>query len=224
MKIFIVSLSVLALFIIVLILSRLKITVQYVHENKKDYLTVRIVALFGLVSKTFVLPETFVDKEAEDTLKEERQEVEQKEKSSFLKKLKADAQVMEDWMRFFLESKHVLRGFLKKMIVHELFWNSTIGAGDAAMTGKLTGAAWSLKGIVPMLAYQFLTVRCQPLIHLESVFNRRIVQTEFRCIFSFRVGDAILTAIQLLRYWKRVNRRVPSSVSFKTNKTVYQEE
>ncbi|MBD3110470.1 DUF2953 domain-containing protein [Bacillus sp. AGMB 02131] len=224
MKIFIVSLFALILFIIVLVISRLTITAHYRHANKKDFITIRIVAMFGLLSKTFVIPETLLEKDAEGTLIEEECEAEWEEKSPFFKKLKAGVNVAIDWIRFFRLSKHTVRKFLKKTIVHDLSWQSIIGAGDAALTGKLAGVAWSVKGIVPMFAYQFMTVRCQPVIHLNPVFNSHIVQTEFRCIFSFRVGDAILTAIQLLRYWKRFGPRTPSSVSFKADKTVFQEE
>ena len=224
MKIFIVSLLVLVFLVIIIFISRLTITAHYVHSNRKDYFTVRIVALFGLVSKTFSLPETLLDKKAEDTLKKDRQQVEQREHQSIFKKIRADAQIVKDLLRLFNDSKHTLRKFLKKTVVHEFSWVSSIGAGDAALTGKLIGATWSIKGIVQMLVYQFFTVRCRPCFNVEGLYNNRMISTEFNCIFSIRVGDAILTAIQLLRYWKSGRTNTQASMLFKTNKTVYQEE
>ena len=224
MKIFIVSILVLAVLIIIIFSSRLTITAQYVHKDRKDHFTVRIVALFGLVSKTFSLPVALEEKREEDALKKERQKVEQRERKPIFKKIRADAQIAKDFLRLLNDSKHTLRKFLKKTVVHEFSWVSTIGAGDAALTGKLFGAAWSIKGIVQMLVYRFLTVRCRPCYDVTALYYNRAISTEFICIFSFRVGDAILTAIQLLRYWKSGKSNAPSSLIFKTNKTAYQEE
>ena len=38
--------------------------------------------------------------------------------------------------------------FLKKVNVTELEWHSTMGVGDAALTGMLTGALWTIKGSI----------------------------------------------------------------------------
>ena len=218
MKIFIVSLLVLAFLIIIIFISRLTITAQYVHKDQKDYFTVRIVALFGLVSKTYSIPESLLEK------KGEKQQMEKMSHKSIFEKIRDGAQNVKDFIHLFNSSKHVLRKFLKKTVVHEFSWVSTIGAGDAALTGKLIGAVWSMKGIVQMLVYQFLTVRCLPCFNVSGFYNNKVICTEFNCIFSIRVGDAILTAIQFLRYWKNGRSNAPSSLLFKTNKTVYQEE
>jgi len=218
MKIFIVSLLVLAFLIIIIFISRLTITAQYVHKDQKDYFTVRIVALFGLVSKTYSIPESLLEK------KGEKQQMEKMSHKSIFEKIRDGAQNVKDFIHLFNSSKHVLRKFLKKTVVHEFSWVSTIGAGDAALTGKLIGAVWSMKGIVQMLVYQFLTVRCRPCFNVTGFYNNKVICTEFNCIFSIRVGDAILTAIQFLRYWKNGRSNAPSSLLFKTNKTVYQEE
>lgn len=217
MKIFIVSLFVLVFLVIIIFFSRLTITAHYVHNNQKDHLTVRIVALFGIVSKTWSIPgELKAEKAVEKQIKERGQ--------SWFKKMKADAKMVKDFLHLLNESKHTLRKFLKKIIVHELSWVSMIGAGDAALTGKLIGAAWSIKGIVQMLVYQFLTIRCRPCLDVSGFYNHKVTSTEFHCIFSIRVGDAILTAVQILRYWKTGNSKKPSSLFIETNKTVYQEE
>lgn len=223
MRIFIVSLLVLVFLVIIIFYSRLTITAHYVYNNRKDYMTVRIVALYGIVSKTLSMPGDLMEKKVEKAMKEDRRQTEEREQSWF-KRVKADAKTIKDILRLFNESKHTLRKFLKKTVVHELSWVSSIGAGDAALTGKLIGAAWSIKGIVQMLVYQFLTIRCRPRLDVTGFYNNKVIGTEFNCIFSIRVGDAILTAIRLLRYWKSVNSKAPSSIIIKTNKTVYQEE
>lgn len=220
MKIFIVSLFVLVFLVIIIFFSRLTITAHYVHNNQKDHLTVRIVALFGIVSKTLSIPGELKKKKAEKAVKKQIKEREQ----SWFKKMKADAKMVKDFLHLLNESKHTLRKFLKKTIVHELSWVSMIGAGDAALTGKIIGAAWSIKGIVQMLVYQFLTIRCRPCLDVSGFYNHKVTSTEFHCIFSIRVGDAILTAVQILRYWKTGNSKKPSSLFIETNKTVYQEE
>lgn len=219
MKIFIVSLLVLVFLVIIIFFSRLTITAHYVHNNQKNHLTVRIVALFGIVSKTFSIPGELQEK-TEKVVKKQIEEMEQ----SWFKKMKADAKMAKGFLHILNESKHTLRKFLKKTVVHELSWVSTIGTGDAALTGKLIGAAWSMKGIVQMLVYQFLTIRCHPRLDVTGFYNNKVISTEFNCIFSIRVGDAILTAVQILRYWKTGNSKKPSSLFIKNNKTVYQEE
>jgi len=217
MKIFIVSVIIFAVVLIAIFVSLLTITVHYVHENQKDKLIVRITAFFGLFSKTFtILPAS----ESQKGTKVKQQVEEKVNRTGFFKKIRTDLQVVKDLMHVLNNSKHDLRRFFKKTVVHEFVWTSSIGTMDASLTGKLIGAAWSIKGIVQTLVFQFLSVSCRPIFNVTPYFNTTITYTEFRCIISIRVGDAILTAIQILRHWKSGKAKLPSSSLFENNKTV----
>ena len=96
----------------------------------------------------------------------------------------------------------IIRHFLKKVQVKQFEWNSRIGIGDAAHTGTLVGACWAIKGSIIGLLTTTLNFRVMPLITVTPDFQKERAETAILCILRFRIGQAILTGIKLLRYWK----------------------
>ena len=69
----------------------------------------------------------------------------------------------------------ILRHFLKKVNVTQVEWHSTMGVGDAAITGMLTGALWAIKGsIIGMLSHYFRLLD-NPNISVQPQFQMAII-------------------------------------------------
>ena len=77
------------------------------------------------------------------------------------------------------------------------------GAGDAAVTGSFTGILWALKGNVIGLVSNYFKLKQQPQIIVEPKFDQLMLNTSFSCIFSFRIGHAILAGIRFVRHFKK---------------------
>ena len=96
----------------------------------------------------------------------------------------------------------IIRHFLKKVQVKQFEWHSRIGVGDAAQTGTLVGSFWAIKGSIIGLLTATLHFRVNPQLTITPDFQKNSVDTTIICILRFRIGQAIMTGIKLLRYWK----------------------
>ncbi|MEJ9371808.1 DUF2953 domain-containing protein, partial [Schinkia azotoformans] len=106
----------------------------------------------------------------------------------------------------FLEHVVNLRGIMKRFInsitIHKLEWNSSFGLGDAAQTGMATGVLWSLKGSIVGILAHYMRLKTKPVLAITPHFLENVVRTKVICIFSFRIGHAILGGLRVVKYWK----------------------
>ena len=97
----------------------------------------------------------------------------------------------------------LLRNFLKKVRVTKLEWYTAVGTGDAALTGMLTGAIWTVKGsIIGLISHYFLHSKSVPVMSVQPYFQMKVAQTTFKCMLQFRIGHAIVAGIKIIKFWK----------------------
>ena len=48
----------------------------------------------------------------------------------------------------------------------------------------------------------FLRLKEMPELSVTPHFQMAIIQTRFTCIFQFRIGNAILAGLKLIKFWK----------------------
>ena len=116
----------------------------------------------------------------------------------------------------------ILRKFMKRVIVKHFEWHSLVGVGDAAHTGTITGALWTLKGSIIGMLSHFLRLKEMPTISVTPHFQLAIIQTRLTCIFQFRIGYAILAGLKLIKFWKggRPNFKMNTANSKEKTNTV----
>lgn len=80
-----------------------------------------------------------------------------------------------------------------KSVVHceYLYWHTRVGYDDAALTGLSTGLIWSVKSLFLQYFSHIIPLRTVPIIHVDPSFNEPSFNTEFRCIFSFKLRHLI---------------------------------
>ncbi|MCA1056903.1 DUF2953 domain-containing protein [Rossellomorea aquimaris] len=96
----------------------------------------------------------------------------------------------------------IIRHFLKKVKIDKIFWKTLFGTGDAASTGTMTGAIWGLKGSIIGLISRYMRLQSMPAVEVVPSFQKAVIQTHFSCIIQFRIGNAILVGLKILRYWR----------------------
>lgn len=109
-----------------------------------------------------------------------------------------------------------IQKFLKHIQCKELSWHTSMGIGDAAATGTITGIIWSIKSIILATMTNYIVLRTFPRLSVQPVWNQTVIHTQFRCILTLKLGHAIVTGIRILlklrkgreRKWQTTPSRV----------------
>ncbi|WP_227936591.1 DUF2953 domain-containing protein [Alkalihalobacillus deserti] len=196
----------LILLFIVIAITKVKINCQYRHNQDDDLLEV-IVTIWKIKVYTFSAPIIKIDSDSATILVEEEQEIAGVQSK---KKLPITPELILGklrWLRDFIDHviglHKIVRRFLKKVSVNKFTWHTDIGVGDAAYTAQLAGAVWTLKGSIIGMIGNTMRIKLMPKLSITPQFQAVVSHTYFSCIFSFRIGHAIVAGLMLLRHWKR---------------------
>ncbi len=82
----------------------------------------------------------------------------------------------------------------------------SIGAGSPALTAAAYGLTWGVVGAVLEAFQTRWPVEAPPRVRIDADFRRARLSAEFRCILTYRVGDAVIAGWLELR--KRLTRHL----------------
>lgn len=198
------------LFILFLIfITKITIILDLQHIGDDDHLKIKLRA-WRYIKYTINIPLVKVDDDANLILKQEQkagtEESNRKVKESE-KKITPEEEMralhdVREMLQHIIGLHKIVRRFLKKIKVKQLEWHSQIGIGDAAHTGMLTGVAWSIKGGVVGLISSYMKLQTTPVMSISPAFNVFCSRTKLKCMFQFRIGQAIFAGIQFIKYWR----------------------
>ncbi|MEW9675518.1 DUF2953 domain-containing protein [Lentibacillus sp. L22] len=187
----------LVIIFIILLFSRVHITCSLTCSNQKQRLTLQF-RFYGI---------RFFTKEIDLAQLETTNRWEQKLVN---KDIREKLEMIQSAIRHFFESIRdmvtIAQTFLDKVYFHQLKWHTRIGTGDASTTGMATGGVWATKGMVVGMLDQWSQLKCSPDFGVVPEFNRKYVYSEFDCMVSIRIGQAIhafFKAIQKSSFRKR---------------------
>lgn len=199
------------LFFLLILFTRLTITLDLNHLGDNDKYRVVVRAWNGLLRYTINMPLVKVEGDKPNLIVKQEQKVEMANEQNNVKE-KNEKVTPEDVLNVISDVKEIaehiigmhkiIRKFLKKIHIKKLEWHSQLGIGDAAHTGLITGAAWSIKGGVVGLLSQYMKLKEVPVVTITPEFNQFCSRTKFQCIFQFRIGQAMFAGIQFIKYWK----------------------
>ncbi|WP_247747153.1 DUF2953 domain-containing protein [Alkalihalobacillus sp. BA299] len=206
MKIFILVIAILFLLLFIIFITKLNIFIRYYHNGDDDELMVRIRA-WKVFSYTFQAPLIKIDNDSPSLIVEEEQGVggmanEKKVKITF-ETIIRDLKEFMDFLQHVVGFHKIVRRFLSHVSVKDMRWTTDIGVSDAALTGFLTGMAWSVKGGIVGLISNYTKMKGLPKIAITPHFQQTLSHTELKCIVSFRIGHSIIAALLMLRHWRR---------------------
>jgi len=100
----------------------------------------------------------------------------------------------------------VLRFLVDRAEVRSLTWQTTIGAGDAALTALLSGVTWAFKGTLLALLQSRTRASAKDVaIAVTPSYTGKEFKTFLQCIFSLRVAHIMYA--QCLLLWRRRKHR-----------------
>jgi hypothetical protein len=195
------------IFIILLPFAKITVNFRFFHDQDNDDLNVKISTFFGLASYKISIPVLKVDDaSAAIVVKEEQHSaISDSEKTGKITPeiILRDLRKVIDFLEHVIGFHKIVKRFLRKMSMTKFLWKSSFGVGDAAVTGTLVGAAWGIKGTALGIISHYINLRVDPIIEVHPNFQKLTSHTELSCIFSFRLGYAILAALQIVKHWKK---------------------
>ncbi|WP_246941233.1 DUF2953 domain-containing protein [Bacillus pinisoli] len=195
------------LFFSLLLLSNLYIKIDYSHTQDDDQLSIMVKLWF--FRYTFKIPLVKIDKDTNSIVfKKESQmgnssEVKEKQPTEvtpneILNGFKNAREVIQHVVHL----HSIVRAFLQKVTILKLDWHTNFGIGDAALTGMLVGAGWAVKGGIIGLVSQYMRLKTNPTITITPFFQHSFSHTKLTCMLSFRIGNAILAGLRIVKFWK----------------------
>jgi hypothetical protein len=201
-------LIVILLFVLILI-TKLKVYINYSHAQDNDSLKIQLKAWFGLLRYTIDVPLIKVDENSPSMVMEEEtktgkeENIKNEKKSQFFAEdIINGFQDVEKLLKHVVSLHRIIRHFLKKITVNKVEWYTVIGAGEASLTGMLTGAVWAVKGSIMGIISHYFKLRVYPTLSVQPHFQLPVSQTTFQCMLQFRIGHAMFAGIKLIKFWK----------------------
>ncbi|WP_332634415.1 DUF2953 domain-containing protein [Halalkalibacter flavus] len=190
----------------IIIFSRVKIYIDYRHNQDDDLLDAKV-TFWGMRIYTFSAPVIKIDDDTASLIVEEEQKIAGIESKKALPVTPELLQHYFRWLKDFLDHvvglHKIVRKFLKKVRVNSFTWHTDIGVGDAAHTAQLAGAIWGVKGNIIGLVGNYMRMKFMPKLTIDPHFQAMVSHTYLSCMFSFRIGHAIVAGLMLLKHWRR---------------------
>lgn len=189
--------------VLILCFTKLRITIESHRLGENDRLKLTITAWFKLINIQTTIPfvklkENLRGLEYEVDTQSSRNELDEKESSMSFTDLVHRIQRLQEFIQRVYHWHDIAKKLLKGIYLYRLDWKIEIGTGDAAETGVLTGISWGVLSSIIGLFTSYVTLRTIPSIMVQPAFQQKKLETEFRCMFRFRIGNAILAGIRLV--------------------------
>jgi hypothetical protein len=222
---YIALITIIILFLLI-IFSKLTIHINFFHHNDNDELKVEFRIWFGLIKYKMNVPLIKIDDNSPsmvvkgstqmgDSTEKNSTNVEQITKDDIMSKLTNAEEIIQHIFKLNV----IVSKFLKRVVIKHFEWHSLVGLGDAAHTGTITGALWSIKGGIIGMLSNFMRLKEMPVLSVTPHFQLAIFQTHLKCIFQFRIGYAILAGLKLIKFWKGGLPNFKTNAAYSKEKT-----
>lgn len=181
---------------------KVSIRINYLKNGTNDELIIIFSSLFGLINvkrEINVVDMVLAGRKPAIRLEEE---IEITRKGRLLKELERVfnyeeiLNVIERVKNQLKKYNSSIQYFKKKIIIRHFNWETGIGIGDAALTGIATGLLWNVKNVVIYILNTQFRITDVPAVNIRFDFERIVFTTQFDCIFSFKIGHAIIAGLK----------------------------
>lgn len=193
--------------LVLLPFAKIKVNINYSHNQDNDELAIKISTFFGLASYKISVPVLKIDEDSASIIVKEEQHsaVGDNEKTEKITPeiILRDLRKIKGFLRHVVGFHKIVKRFLNRISINHFSWSSHLGIGDAASTGTLVGTAWAIKGSTLGIISHYMKLKVEPLIEVNPTFQKLTSHTQISCMISFRLGYAIIAALQTVKHWKK---------------------
>lgn len=209
MKLLLSSIVSVLILLLIVFLTRLTVTIHLQKNGRDDRINVKVEAWFRLIQIMADIPIVRLAEDLNGT--EYRVEMKKNKKRNMvetdLKVTRGELKTSFDRLKQLFYSVNdlhiILKHVLKSVRLMKLEWRTKIGTDDAAETGVLVGIGWSVKTVILRLLQRYLTVCTIPTIDVTPSFQQACLEIDFSCMIRFRIGNAIIAGIRMLKNLQR---------------------
>lgn len=204
MKWAIIALAIILFLLIIVMITKLTIHIDFRHSQDDDYLIIKFSIWFGLIHYTIQIPMVKIEKESPGIVFEQENSQSNNTKNTKItpEEIMNRLKDLKELLEHVVKLHKIVKRFLKKVSVLEFKWSTGFGTGDASQTGLFVGVGWALKGSIIGLISQYFKLTCNPNLSIHPYYQHFVAQTHLKCMFRFRIGNAMLAGIRLVKYWK----------------------
>jgi hypothetical protein len=209
MKWLIIVLIILFILLVTIVLTKLTVILDYYHGNDNDHLKLEFKIWFGIIKYKKEIPMIKIDDNSPTIVMKDKTKWGKNEKTSNEDEIQIDK---KDIFNYFNDAKqlllhvvkfhHIVKNFLRKVSVKRVEWHTVIGVGDAAYTAVATGGIWAIKGSIIGIISHNMKLKEMPRMTVTPYFQYTVSQTRLRCMIQFRIGQAMLAGLKLIKFWK----------------------
>jgi hypothetical protein len=220
------SLIIILFLFLFIIFAKLTIYVYYYHLNDNDDLKIQLRVFFGLIKYNIKIPLIKLDDDSpsivvkgtsfmgESPSEDPDFKSKQVTQNDFVSKLQNTKDILHKVFGLHV----IIKKFLQKITIKKFEWQTLMGVGDAAHTGMMTGALWAVKGGIIGLLSHYMKLKVMPQLTVTPHFQASVIHTELTCMFQFRIGNAILAGLKLIKFWKGGKPSLKSRADFQDEK------
>jgi len=190
--------------ILVIFLTSIKITVEYKRRKENDRIHLEFSAWWNVIKFKYEIPMVQIQSLVKGVGVKQKTNMGSAAPLPRKRFRLTPADVRYVLHRFYTLQKQVhdlneiSKKFLKHIYCERLEWYTKVGAGDAAITGLLTGAVWSIQSMVVGLTSNYITFRAVPKMDVVPAFQGKDINTQVHCILKFRIGNVIIAGTRIL--------------------------
>lgn len=176
--------------IFLVLLMKITMEIHCGYHNKVPTLYVKISILFVLLKKKRNLLPLIVNSVDEEKIVKE-------ENISFQ---------INDFIKKFDKLHTRGKKLLKSIRVQSFNWNTSIGLGEAELTGLSTGILFSLKGILLGILTTYVTFSKDIRMNVTPIYQGEGINSELNVRLSFRLGKLIILFIPIYFILRRIQK------------------
>ncbi|WP_373893077.1 DUF2953 domain-containing protein [Virgibacillus natechei] len=178
----------LALFILILLFSRITLTCNITYTQREQWFSI-IVSMYHI---RLYKKKIDISMEHEDA----RKGIKDINFDSFQEDLRGAIRMLRELNSF-------ANYILKNTYVHKLKWHTAGGTGDASSTGIATGGVWAIKGIFIGIINEKSNLTCRPVIRVSPHFQQQYFLSTFDCMVSLKLGKAMYALLKVMQLFSR---------------------
>ncbi|MEW9110257.1 DUF2953 domain-containing protein [Cytobacillus gottheilii] len=201
--------GILLFLLLLIIFTRVKVYFHLYHNKDQNHMKLEFRAWYGLIKYKIDIPLVKIAEDSPTLVVKEKTAAGPNENQTSKDTKEYSADTLLDSLHDTKEILHhvvslykIIQSFLKKITIKTLSWHTLVGVGDAALTGMITGAFWSVKGSLLGFISHYFRLKAIPDVTITPQFQFAVSQTALTCMFHFRIGHAMVAGIKLIKYWK----------------------
>lgn len=194
------------MFFIIIMLSNLKLKLEYKRHDENDNIYLEAGLWFGLITFKYNIPLVQLQSlingvKVEQKIAPSDADAPKVHRGRFAITRRKVIRTLQTLLRFhitFFDLMLVAKRILKHVKCEKLEWYTRIGVGDAPATAVITGMVWGVKSMIIGFISNLLILRTIPRLNVVPEYQGSSIDTHFICIVRLRIGHAIIAGTRIL--------------------------